>query len=270
MSKTMNNGKGANALVNGLTSLSFFASAQMLVSSLMVVISFMMMFYPDDDLAIGVAVFGFLLVIILYRLNFFKNLLEAIDYFKKYSEGMGKNSEKMLRLSYDFLISIKNSQIILFVLVSGLIALPLILARSSGMVVISLSGVLDFFLFILAAYHAGILTFLQSLRDTFEDSVFQLALILIAVPFCTNLIPGIIGLLAWIIDRFIGLFISVGHVELSISPFSVWGPIAGFFGANLVAWWLVEREAKFLIEELEEGGESSGVIAESCGARGVV
>jgi len=96
----------------------------------------------------------------------------------------------------------------------------------------------------LTAYHAGILTFLQSLRDTFEDSVFQLASVLIAVPFCTNLIPGLIGLLAWMISQ----FISVRHVDLSISPFSVWGPITGFFVANLVAWQLVKWEAGFLME----------------------
>jgi uncharacterized membrane protein YjfL (UPF0719 family) len=80
------------------------------------------------------------------------------------------------------------------------------------------------------------------------------------------LIPGIIGLFASIIDQ----FISVRHVDPSISPFSVWGPIAGFFVANLVAWWLVDLQAGIMMEELEEGGESSGVIVESCGAGGVV
>jgi len=248
MFKGINNDKGADTLVNGLACLRSFAIGQVFVSFLMAGMSFMMMVFSGNDLAIGVAVLGFVLVIILRRLNFSKNLLEAIVSFKKYLESGGKNSEKMLRLSYDFLIWMKNSQIFLevFFCVSCLIASALILVRASGMVVISLSGVLGFLLLILVAYHAGILTFLQSLRDTFEDSVFQLAAVLIAVPFCTNLIPGLIGLLAWIISKFIS-------VELSISPFSVWGSIAGFFVANLVAWLLVEREAGFMMKELKEG-----------------
>jgi hypothetical protein len=275
MSKTINNGRGANTLVNGLASLRFFASAQEFVSIFMVVMSFMMMLSSGIDLVIGVVVLIFFLGIILHLLHVSENLLEAIDSFKKYWGRAGKNSGKMFRLSYIFLIPILKDKkfkilLVVFFLSSFLIIFILLSVRGVGMAVIFLSAVLGLLLFILAAYHAGILTFLQSLRDTFEDSVFQLALMLIAVPFCTNLIPGLIGLFAWIIDQFIGQFISVRHVDLSISPFSVWGPIAGFFGANLVAWWLVGSEAGFLMEELEEGGESSGVIVESCGARGVV
>jgi len=179
----------------------------------------------------------------------------------------------MFRLSYIFLTQmiLKNKKLKIFLeailLNVSFYVFTELLVRGVSLAIISLSEALGFLLevllLILAAYHAGILTFLQSLKDTFEDSVFQLALMLIAVPFCTGLIPGIIGLLAWIISEY-------SSVGLSISPFSVWGPIAGFFGANLVAWWLVEKEAGLLMEELEEGGESSGVIVESCGARGVV
>jgi hypothetical protein len=239
---------GANTLVKGLARLMSFAIGQVFVSFLMAGMSFMMMIFSGNDLAIGVAVLCFLLVIILHRLKISQYLLEAIDFFKKYSESVGKKSEKMYRLSYGFLIWMKNSRDFLgvFFCVSCLIVSVLILVRASGMVVIALTGVLGFLLLILAAYHAGILAFLQSLRDTFEDSVFQLATVLIAVPFCTNLIPGLIGLLAWIISKFIS-------VELSISPFSVWAPIAGFFVANLVAWWIVDLQAGIMMKELEEG-----------------
>jgi hypothetical protein len=266
MYQTINNDRGANTLEKGLSSLKFFASTQVFVSSFMVIISFMMMFYSSSDLVIGVPILGFVLVIILYRLKFFKNLLEAIDSFKKYSESAGKNSEKMLKLSYNFLIWMKNSKtfLVVFFCVSCLTISALILVRAFGIVVISLSAVLGLILLILAAYHAGILTFFQGLSRIFDTPVFQLAAVLIAVPFCTNLIPGLIGLLAWMISQ----FISVRHVDPSISPFSVWGSIGGFFGANLVAWWIVDLEAGFLIKEREEGREGSRLIVESCGAVG--
>jgi hypothetical protein len=55
------------------------------------------------------------------------------------------------------------------------------------------------------------------------------------VPFCINFIPGIIGLVAWIISQLLSM-------EVSISLFSVWSQIVGFFVAKLVAWWLVDLE----------------------------
>lgn len=81
MYKTINNDRGANTLEKGLSSLKFFASTQVFVSSLMVIISFMMMFYSSSDLVIGVSVLGFVLVIILYRLKFFKKTFRSNRFF---------------------------------------------------------------------------------------------------------------------------------------------------------------------------------------------
>jgi hypothetical protein len=188
MSKTINNGKGVDTLVKGLESLRSFAIGQVFVSILMVLMSFMMMLSSGIDLIIGVVVFIIFLGIILRLLHVSENLSEAIDSFKKYWGRAGKNSGKMFRLSYSFLIPIlkdKKFKILLvgLFLSSFLVIFILLSVGGVGVAVIVLSVVLGFLLGILAAYHAGILTFLQSLRDTFEDSVFQLALILIAVPF---------------------------------------------------------------------------------------
>jgi hypothetical protein len=100
---------------------------------------------------------------------------------------------------------------------------------------------------IAVAFHVVIVTFLWGLKDALEDSVFQLASMLIAVPFCTNFIPGVFGLLAWIISQ-------LHPVELSISLFSVWNQIASFFVANSAAWFLVDYETGFLMGERRLAG----------------
>lgn len=260
MSKTINNSTGADTLVKGLASLRSFAFAQEVVSTIMVVMSFMMMLSSGINLVIGVVFLGLVLGIILRLLHVSENLSGAIDSFRKYSY-------KQFELSYHFLMPImKNKKfktfLVVFFMVSFLTVIALFLVRGVGMAVISLLVVLEILLLILATYHAGILTFLRGLGDALDASVFQLASILIAVPFCTNLIPGIIALFAWIISQFV-------PVELSISLFSVWSQIAGFFVANLVAWLLVGQGIAPLMEELGKG-EGSGLIVESCGAGGVV
>ena len=110
MSKTINNSRGADTLAKGLSSLKFFATDQVSVSVLMVVMSFIMMLSAGIALIIGVVVLIISLGIILHLSHLFEHLSETIDSFQKYSENVGKNSEKMMRLSYTFLKQILKNK----------------------------------------------------------------------------------------------------------------------------------------------------------------
>ncbi|MCC6005810.1 MAG: hypothetical protein LM590_15830 [Thermofilum sp.] len=84
-------------------------------------------------------------------------------------------------------------------------------------------------IFTLTVLHVGTLTFLWELKESLKDSVFQLASILIAVPFCTNLVPAILKL---------GV-----DVFSQSSSLAMWDQIAGFFAANLASWLLIYFKA---------------------------
>jgi len=198
MSKSTNSGMDSDVVVKGLASLRSFAFAQVLASVIMVSISFFMLFFSGINLIAVIIAFSLLLAFILRSLRVFANLSVAIDSFRKFRH-------KHFRLSCTLLMPILERKLlikilIVFFLFSFLIISALFL-MGGGMALTLLSAVLGSLMLFMAAFHVGVLTFLWGLRDALEDSVFQLASVLIAVPFCTNLIPGIIGLLALFIGQ---------------------------------------------------------------------
>jgi len=199
-----------------------------------------MMFFSGINLMAGAIVLSLLLAFILRSLHVFAKLSVAIDSFRKFSH-------KHFKLSYTLLMLILERKLLLKIifLFSFFITIisALFLVGGGGAALTLLSVALGCLILFMAMFHMGVLTFLWGLKDALEDSVFQLASVLIAVPFYTNLIPGIIGLLALLISQLFSAKISI------ISLFSVWGQIAGFFTANLAAWLLVGWEAGLLQEE---------------------
>jgi hypothetical protein len=246
--------------VNGLEGLVSLAVFEVDASSYGIIVSLVMILLPES---MALEWLSFILlfiyaVMIIISVSRPGGLREAIGLFSHYESRFFSFSLQIIR----GLRNVWLWGVFLFAMLSAF-SLLLLKVGKGGISIILLSGGLLALVLLLVIYHLGILTFLLGLKDALEDPVFQLASTLIAVPWCTSLVPGFIELVVWVVSQF---FSSVSHVSL----FAVWSQVAAFFVANLASWILVESEARSLLKELGKGGESPGGIVESCGARGVV
>jgi hypothetical protein len=226
--------------MEGFTKLSSYAGIQVVSSFFGSLASFIMMFAPraDPELAILGLVFFFSFILAPVIITF-RDIFEAIDAFRKVRyEYFGLSF-----VSLDTLRIIGSIAVVFFVFSVGVMGFIVFLKLNIAWIFDIFYGAINIFIWAAQLFHMGILSFLWSLKDFLGDPFFQLASTLIAVTFCTNLVPGTLGLFVWI-------YSGLASSSFTFSSFTIWSQMAGFFVANMVAWGLVYYDCIFVKRSL--------------------
>ena len=227
-------------VMEGLAKLSSYAQGQVILSFFGSLASFLMMFAPGADTQLAVlglvVLFFFIMAPIMIT---FKDIFGAIDIFQK----VRYEDFRLSFFSLDVVREIGLVAVVFFVFSGCLIGFIVFLKLNIAWAFFIFYVDVNILILVAQFFHMGILSFLWSLKDILDDPFFQLASTLIAVTFCTNLVPGTLGLFVWI-------YSGLASSSFTFSSFTIWSQMVGFFVANMVAWGLVYYDCIFVKRSL--------------------